>query len=545
MFALNEPAVELQRQIAIQSASYHNSASHQAIRDNRESRHYNVGDTHSFWRWNLSVMPPTWIQTPATCRAVGEHCYLFVADSDWNTHMTQANVDTVMVRLEQRTVNDPTKGLIQMDIDEFGPIPNELDNDPKLIVFYSALGSFQGTSFDGYFSAYNEVTEAQAQQMNPAGHSNECEMIYMTCYPLNPVAPVRLSVLAHELCHMIHWGFDQSEATWVDEGLAELAMVKYGVPDPITGFNSNPDLDLTAWTQSTSDYVKVMLFFTYLAEHYDQDHLIRDIMEDPENGMTSIANQVSSHIQDMTISDVFRDWTIANYIDKPTPDSALYNYSELTLPTFTLSYHYAQEFTNVSNITGTTQPWATDYIKIDQNQWYHHMAIQGNHPFYLSTIAIPTNTSDPWSVNPSETFDNFEWLNYYWAGAYVLVISNPSDTQLSYSFSLVTGDGVDDDVSTPVLSPQLICYPNPFISNASSMKIEVKNAANGQGAKADIFNIKGQLVSSVSLSKDDKGSLSSNWSGRNESGEAMPSGVYFVKYSDGSKSLNRKIVIIR
>ena len=84
----------------------------------------------------------------------------------------------------------------------------------------------------------------EAQMMNPPGHSNECEMIYMTCYPLNPTDPIRISVLAHELEHLIHWGGDINEDTWVDEGLAELAMVYFGIPDPISQFNTNPDNSL-------------------------------------------------------------------------------------------------------------------------------------------------------------------------------------------------------------------------------------------------------------------------------------------------------------
>ncbi|MGC9362803.1 MAG: hypothetical protein ACP5F3_07740, partial [Candidatus Syntrophosphaera sp.] len=156
---------EFQRDLGTQAAAYKDSPEHLALRQ-RETRSYEVGDTQTFWKWDLSVMPPLWVQTPATCRAVGAHCYIFVADSEWGVHMVQSDVDEALFRLEESTVNDTTRGAIEMDIDLFGPIPDELDNDPRLIVFYSALGSFQGNYFDGYFSPYNQVTEAQAQQMN-------------------------------------------------------------------------------------------------------------------------------------------------------------------------------------------------------------------------------------------------------------------------------------------------------------------------------------------------------------------------------------------
>jgi hypothetical protein len=103
-----------------------------------ETTDHSVGDTMTFWRWDLSVMPPVWILEPATCRAVTQNSYVFV------------------------TLN-------------FGPPPDMLDNDDHIYIFYSELGSFNGVVFDGYFSVFNEYTEEEAQNMG--GHSNEVSSI--------------------------------------------------------------------------------------------------------------------------------------------------------------------------------------------------------------------------------------------------------------------------------------------------------------------------------------------------------------------------------
>jgi sensor histidine kinase YesM len=50
-------------------------------------------------------MPPGWIQLPATCRAVGEHCYVFVADEEWQITMDEADVQEVFNYLEFETMN--------------------------------------------------------------------------------------------------------------------------------------------------------------------------------------------------------------------------------------------------------------------------------------------------------------------------------------------------------------------------------------------------------------------------------------------------------
>ncbi len=544
--ALPPELADIQKQVARQAGAFHNSPSHQKIRMEQPNRSYVVGDTRNFWRWNLAVMPPPWIQVPATCRAVGAHSYLFVANSEWNVHMTQANVDSIMVRLEERTVNDPNMGAIEMDVNEFGPIPDELDNDPKIIVFYSALGSFQGSQFDGYFSAYNQVTEAEAQLMEQSGHSNECEMIYMTCSPLNPVAPVRLSVLAHELTHMIEWGLDPNEETWIDEGLAELAMVKYGIPDPITDFNGNPDNSLTLWDREYADYVKVMLFFTYLSEHYDTNGLIRDIISDPTHGRESINNQIASHFPGVTFQDIFRDWTIANYIDHQTNDSDLFTYFQLDIPQFTTTYHFTDEFVNVVDQTGTVQPWAADYIKNDENGWYHIGDFGGNHPFQFSYVPITNGDNLPYLVFSSSVGNNFEWVNTFWLGYYILVISNPSDSVLSYHFSILSGDGVEEHIMPPATS-SIACYPNPYVAKTGSMNIQVKNINNIQvNSQALIYNIKGQLISKITLQKSsNQNSLSTEWNGRDREGKIAASGMYMIRYQNGDKTLNKKFIILQ
>jgi len=375
---------QFQEHIKNESHRVMNEEIHDQIKLERDVRDYGIGDVKTFWRWDLSVMPPSWQQSDATCRAVGEHCYVFVSDDQWNVNMNQEDVDTVFNYLENETMAGDDFGAVEMDENLFGPIPDELDSDPKLIVYYSALGSFNGTSFDGYFSSYNQVTEAEAGTMNPPGHSNECEMIYMTCSPLDPTAPIRISVLSHELQHLIHWGADINEEIWLDEGMAELAMVHFGMPDPISSFNSNPNNSLNYWDQQWSDYVKVMLFFTYLDEKFDSSNLIADIVAEPANGITGIRNQLVAHGYTIPFEAIFNNWTIANYLDEPEIYDGLYNYENLNLPNFQQSYYHNSY---PENVTGTVNAWAAKYVKFT-----HETALDLNfstdQPISLALISV-------------------------------------------------------------------------------------------------------------------------------------------------------------
>lgn len=523
---------EFQRDIGIQAAQFRDSPELQLYRQHKETRSYIVGDTETFWKWDLSVMPPLWVQTPATCRAVGEHCYIFVADSEWNVHMTQANVDTVLVRLELNTPNNPDQGAIMMDIELFGPIPDELDNDPKLIVFYSALGSFQGTSFDGYFSPYNQVTEAQAQMMNPPGHSNECEMIYMTCYPLNPVAPIRLSVLAHELQHLIHWGQDPNEETWLNEGCSELAMVAYGIPDPITHFPSNPDNSLITWNQQTADYVKVMLFFTYLYEQYGQTGIITDLVADPLNGMASLDNQVAIHFPTLTTGEIIHNWSIANVLDSPQPGNGLYNYETLDLPNFTM--------TNASNIPNqnnlTIQPYATDYFYNYGTHWGVFYDIVSDVPLYATILNL--NNSNQCQEIIFSGYSSFpDVYSYDWQGPSKVVLTNTNATPATYSYFF--GGIANEDNITPALSTSITSVsPNPFSGSS-----EISFSLEKQGfASLKIYNTKGQLVKSILNENKAAGQHTICWNGDSDAGKNLPSGIYMVRLQSGEQVRTAKIL---
>jgi hypothetical protein len=376
---------EFQTHIKNESQRVSDMELHQQIKQSRNTREYEVGDQQIYWRYDLSVMPPGWLQIPATCRAVGEHCYVFVADEEWQINMDEADVQEVFNYLEFETMTGDAYGVVEMDTLHFGEMPDELDNDPRLIVFYSALGSYSGSTFDGYFSSYNQVTEAEAQMMNPPGHSNECEMIYMTCYPLDPTDPIRISVLAHELEHLIHWGGDINEEAWVDEGLAELAMVYFGMPDPISQFNSNPDNSLNTWNQEWADYVKTMLFFTYFAEQFDDETIIKDLVSEPLNSISGISNQLVEHGYTIPFEAIFNNWTVANYLDDPDVEEGLYNYENLELPIFN-STHYHTTYP-VSG-SGTTNSWATDYVRLTPNGQNFNLHLEVNHPINVGVIRI-------------------------------------------------------------------------------------------------------------------------------------------------------------
>ncbi len=85
-------------------------------------------------------------------------------------------------------------------------------------------------------------------------------------------------------------------------------------------------------------------------------------------------------------------------------------------------------------------------------------------------------------------------------------------------------------------------YPNPF--NATT-RISFYLNKPGEEVSLRVFNIRGQTVRIYRLHPSVSGDYSVFWDGRDESGNVLPSGVYFYRLTVDSHSTTRKMVLIR
>lgn len=513
---------------------YADTELHQQRKLQKSINSYELGDTKTFWRWNLSVMPPTWIQEPATCRAVGEHSYVFVADAEWETSMTQDDVDTVYHYLEETTLADPTMGIVEMDSKYFGQIPDELDGDPKVIFFFSKLGSFNNSVFDGYFSHFNQLSEAAAVAAD--AHSNECEMLYMSCDPVNPSSYSTLSVLAHELEHLIHFGYDPNEESWVDEGCAEFAMVLFGKPDPITAFPSNADNNLLSWNQDFSDYVQTMLFMTYLSEQTTGPEFITSLVANPLNSVEGINSTLSSIDYPLDFKGLFSQWVLANFIDNVNIYDGIYGYEILNLPAFS----YEPFITEYPNTTSNTlndcaahyyrlqdefDTLNIDFTSLQNNDWDLHLITYDDLSNVQEVIPFSENTI---SFNQPET---------YTLGKLILVVTNTriNLSTKDYSFTIESSNSTAiSSISENV--NKLSIYPNPANDN-SVINFEISKPAN---VEVDIFSYDGKHVMNMVSGMISKGEYNYKLNS-----QKLQKGVYFVVLKTDNLMQTQRIVVVK
>lgn len=280
---------------------------------------FKEGDTRS-WKAS-SWVTNDFYDVMSTCRAVGENCYVFVADSAWQEgFVNQEAVDAIVNGFDNVTPNFPSQGIYDVDVTTFGEPPN-FDGDPKIIILildiqdgYDGSGGY----IAGYFSPGNQLSIAN----NP--NSNEAEIFYMDCFPANLLSPSGrnqvLNTTAHEFQHMIHYRWDSNEISFPNEGLSEIAsyVCGYGFRND-DGYRSNTNRYLFEWDDDDAlpDYTRAALWTLYLLEQHPNGFL-EMLVKAPLHGGDGINQALGTYGAARTWQEILEDWLIANYLQDVT-----------------------------------------------------------------------------------------------------------------------------------------------------------------------------------------------------------------------------------
>lgn len=110
-----------------------------------------------------------------------------------------------------------------------------------------------------------------------------------------------------------------------------------------------------------------------------------------------------------------------------------------------------------------------------------------------------------------------------------------------------TGNAFDSAIgTTPNETPELVTnldsnYPNPF-NPTTNISFSLKN---DEVVSLQVFNVKGQLVKTLVNEKMVKGNHKAIWNGKDNSGKAASSGIYFYKLETDSFNSVKKMVMMK
>jgi len=341
----------------------------------------------TFWNYDLTVMPPQNIEIPATCYGMGDNVYVYVADEAWADQMvTQEMVDDIVAAWEDgETVGG--EGIYEKVTTVFGD-PPDVDSDPHIIVFVTPLGSYNGIAFDGYFKRENEVSGVT---------SNLTEMVYIDCEHHAPNSSYLLGVLAHEFQHMIQYGIDPGEESWLDETFSQGAMSIAGYWTDLPAANQylashTDDTPLYVLDTHNYSYGAGFLFASYALDRFGAD-FFSDLSSDPTDGIEAMDNALAVHDENGgDFFDLILDWAAASYIRDCTVDSGRYCYISLGTSDLTASPAVA---------TGTLGAFSTLALELSSYGYVRYslsasqeVAITVDAPTETRVLAVYTDSTD-------------------------------------------------------------------------------------------------------------------------------------------------------
>ena len=338
----------------------------------RVEQTYEEGDTRQFWvSPSVANVPQPNKQIEATLATRSDNSYVWVESQYYAGSAPSAPEGGFVTKEETDAAAADWEKIYDINRSYFGlePHPNvvpknlppglpsdwrDADCDPRIHILNfpidtpGASGSFTA----GYYSSEHEYPNGDGEHESP--FSNEAEMFFMNSVGLDVGSDTYAGVLAHEFFHMIQFGNDYNEATWVNEGMADIAARVNGFGDIVEGhvsaYEDDPDQHLFDWQSDVADYGHAFLLFDYLFNHYGRAErkstkvleayksmagLLTRTSADGAAGVTRVLKTRSSSLlrgldgyyRKGNFKKVFKDFIAANLIDDSDLAKGQYGYA--------------------------------------------------------------------------------------------------------------------------------------------------------------------------------------------------------------------------
>ena len=325
-----------------------------------------VGETKRLWvdlpkagvgSYESKFVGTIWYtKRPATLRAVGEHCYIWVVDSYFGTTASGSTInadqaqglatqfDSMYRSIREVFGNESDKMIATNDLVD---ISSASDTGTKVnIVVYDIEGDYQADQQGGtmgYFWAKDYYTEVYSTKSDATGLTNCGKYFYVDSYFLNEAPKMLYSTLAHEFQHMINFGQktmrSMETAQTASQVLASQTcsneMMSMVCEDMVQDFLGVEDKDspiarlpllcqyyylsgITDWL--SGDYVMfsyagAYAFGAYLARNYGGRALIEQIATNQYVDQEAITRALKSIGKNETFETVFRKYAQALVLD--------------------------------------------------------------------------------------------------------------------------------------------------------------------------------------------------------------------------------------
>lgn len=470
----------------------------------------------------------------ATCQFLGEHCYIFIEDSQWDTNggsVYQRDVDVLGKLFDHSTPTDPERGFYELEVEAFGT-PPDVDGDERIFILIVDIAD---PVLIGFFDP------RVATWPDPLLRR---DTIYLDAQAVISRQYLARGTLAHEFQHLIHWKHDEDEEIWVDEGLSGYAEELTGFPetDPqmVPRFLAQPDLDLTAWPFDTGSaiphYGATFLFTSFLAERYGVE-LIRQIVSEPRNGMFGIDEAFKKEGQVQNFSGAWAQWIVANYAS----DDDLHGYRALkgrravTFPSPELP------FEGIGGVVN--REWGAVNITFrSPGNIAVEFAGEEVGRYSVRGYAMREETGEVVEMELDE--GNRGRIEVPGVDSLVVIVGRTSrqgsDFELSAEEYEITAVGQGADRLPREVSLGSV-YPNPF-NGYALIPFSLPTAAE---LELSVYDALGQRIRVLRQGMHAPGQFQVRWDGLDDAGNAVGSGTYITALQVGERRLVRRMSLVK
>ncbi len=275
------------------------------------------GDQRLFW-----IQLPEFIQIRATCLAVGDDCYIYMA----NETIELLGENNSLSKCE--ALRDAFDHYIYPKAIEVAGHPSgvlgDIDGDPKVTVFLAPTVRYMGQAYLGFINLDNE---------NPSfPYANLREMVYVDSeHNVNDT----ICITIHEFNHLIWYNNDWNDCQFINEGLANYA-VDYAGYDfwvttaVVTSFTYHPEISLLHFVREygelwDSSYGQAYLFVTYLANRFGNE-FTKKLVFIEEDGAIGVDAALEHFGYNLTFNDLYLDWITACVLDNTEIYDGIYGF---------------------------------------------------------------------------------------------------------------------------------------------------------------------------------------------------------------------------
>ena len=286
-----------------------------------------VGDQQDFWFMNWGI--EEYKQAHATLLAVGKHCYVYMDNLSINIEGEEWARNRCKV-----IKNEFDDSIYPANYDLIGNpdgILGDIDGDRHITIFL-------GEHTAAYYDLSNELPGYP--------HSNHREMVYS--YSRADIYEI-IGDVCHETNHLFFFNYDQEDAVFLFEGLAEYSKFhagylsndtfrREGVPEnwtiSTTYFADTPYLSLFCFDEHEpvggyGSYGFSYLFMFYFVERFGSDIISDIVAEERLDGAAAIELALSNSGYNITFNEIYLDFITACTIDKIGNFDNIYGFENL------------------------------------------------------------------------------------------------------------------------------------------------------------------------------------------------------------------------